>query len=78
MWLTLFIFLFVLSVAFLVWTRLQDRRYLKSKIKQVMGENLKKEIEEEKSLFEKKKQRFEMAMRKAHDRQKNPKPPVSP
>lgn len=70
MWTSLFIFAFVFSLAFLVWTRLRDRRYLKSPIKQVLGEDLKKEIEEEKILFEKKKQRFQQALIEAEKKRK--------
>lgn len=62
---TLFIVALVLSVALIIWTRVRDQKYLHKKTREVLGQDLKKEIEKEKEDFKRHQTLFAEALSKA-------------
>lgn len=63
--LILFTILGVAAVVFLIYLFIRDRRYLKKPTREALGDDLRKEIEREKRLFETNKARFDDALEKA-------------
>ncbi len=66
-----FILVFILGSIFLIFTRLRDARYLKGSTREALGEELKAEIEGEKSLFARHASRFQAALDKANKKRKD-------
>ncbi|HBF13799.1 MAG TPA: hypothetical protein DDW49_10535 [Deltaproteobacteria bacterium] len=60
--LRLFIFSFLLLLWILIVFAIKDRKFMKRKTRDVLGPELKKEIEEEKAEYQKHKDHFEQAM----------------
>ena len=66
MLLSVFIVVFLLGFLFLIFYFFRDRKYLKRPTREVLGPELKKEIEGEREDFNRRKERFEKALSKAH------------
>lgn len=64
-WISLLILALALGTASLVWVQIRDRKYLNRKTRDVLGEELKKEIEKEKAAFEDHQKKFNAALEKA-------------
>lgn len=71
MLLSFFILVFILGSAFLVFIRFRDARYLKGSTHEALGDELKAEIEKEKSLFARHATRFQAALDKANKKRKD-------
>lgn len=65
MWLILALIFFVLAIGFLFWIRLKESRYLRKPIRDILSEELRSEINEEKAQFYRKRALFQKALGKA-------------
>lgn len=65
MWLISGIIVLFVAMGFLFWIRWKDSRYLKKQTRDILSKELRKEIEEEKAQFSRKKALFQKALQKA-------------
>ncbi len=62
---------FAAALALLIWTRLQDRRYLRSKTSDAMRPDIREELEQERTEAYERRERFHRALSEAEtDEQK--------
>lgn len=64
-WIIIFILTLLAASAFLFWTHLKDKRYLKKPVREALGMELREEIEKEKKEFAEHQEKFQAAMEKA-------------
>lgn len=68
MWTEIFIVLILVTGGFLLFMYRRDKKYLSKPMREVLGDDLKKEIEKEKTDFTRHQTLFEKALKKAEDR----------
>lgn len=71
-WSILFGLLFVLAFAFLFWLGQRDRRYLKKPVRDVLGKEMRREIEKEREEFDERKKQFTQVLEKIQKKNKTP------
>jgi len=69
-WMVLFVIIFIVMLALVVWLYLRDRKYMRSKTFQVMSEALKMEIEDEREKAMKRKEKFKEILKSTSKREK--------
>lgn len=65
------IIVFILGVSFIIFLKIRDKKYLEKSVKDALGKNLKEEIEEEREMYYKHKEKFNKALKQAKDPKSN-------
>lgn len=68
MWLISITILFLLALGFFIYLKRRDQKYLQASVKESLGEELKDEIDQERQDYQRKQERFEKALSKAHQK----------
>lgn len=72
MWIILFLIILLVAIGLLVFVHIRDKRYLSKPVREVLGEELKEEIEKERNEFAQHQEKFQKALEKA--KAKSPQP----